>query len=43
MLCVLGIDASPTPEMNLAVLGDLFFHRKTIIFDKPSNRIGFIS
>lgn len=25
------------------ILGDLFFHGRTIIFDKEKNRIGFIS
>jgi sensor c-di-GMP phosphodiesterase-like protein len=30
-------------QANLIILGDLFFHGRTIIFDKPNNRIGFIS
>ena len=39
----MGLDRSPISQVNLIILGDLFFHGRTIIFDKASNRIGFIS
>ena len=41
--CVLGIQPSPSRNLDFLILGDNFFHSKTIIFDKSKNQIGFIS
>lgn len=41
-MCILAIDKLPSIS-NLAILGDIFFHQKTIVFDKKNNQIGFIS
>lgn len=41
--CVLGIDRIANLTLDFIILGDIFFHGKTVIFDKPNNRIGFIS
>jgi hypothetical protein len=41
--CILGIDRIANISLDFMILGDIFFHGKTIIFDKPSNRIGFIN
>ena len=41
--CILGIDKISNISLDFIILGDLFFHDKTIIFDKPNNQIGFIS
>jgi hypothetical protein len=41
-ICILAIDKLPSIS-NLAILGDVFFHQKTIVFDKKNNQIGFIS
>lgn len=39
----MGVEAAPSKGIDFVVLGDLFFHSKTIIFDKKKNQIGFIS
>lgn len=41
--CILGIDRMTNISLDFMILGDIFFHGKTIIFDKPNNRMGFIS
>lgn len=41
--CILGIEGVPTANLDFIILGDIFFHDKTIIFDKQNNQIGFIS
>ena len=41
--CILGIDKIGNLGLDFIILGDIFFHGKTIIFDKPNNKIGFIS
>lgn len=30
-------------NIDFVILGDLFFHHQTIIFDKENNKIGFMS
>ena len=40
--CILGIDKTPNLPPNFVILGDIFFHGKTIIFNKLENKIGFI-
>lgn len=40
---MLGIQTLPTEDLDMIILGDIFFHDKTIIFDKTKNKIGFIS
>jgi hypothetical protein len=41
--CMLGIDLLAESSIDFVILGDLFFHHQTIIFDKENNRIGFIN
>ena len=40
---MLGIDMLVDSNIDFVILGDLFFHHQTIIFDKENNRIGFIN
>lgn len=40
---MLGIQAVPSDDIDVIILGDVFFHDKTIVFDKKNNKIGFIS
>lgn len=40
---MLGIDQLSDSFADFIILGDIFFHHQTIIFDKQNNRIGFVN
>lgn len=41
-VCRLGIDKL-RGNLDFVILGDLFFHHQTIIFDKSNSQIGFVN